>query len=143
MNKDGMIRTVIYSSGSKEWHVDGELVGIQKTSGHTEWYKEGKLHCEDGPAMIYPSGHQEWYREGKLHREAGPAVIRTSGSEDWYVDGKEVEPPKKEKVNTVSVEDIPKVKIEKPVGETIKNKIFKIRDMLSSSFKSHNDNKPK
>jgi len=28
----------------------------------------GKLHREDGPAMIWTDGTKEWYREGKLYR---------------------------------------------------------------------------
>jgi hypothetical protein len=26
---------------------------------------DGKLHCEYGPAIIYPDGHQEWFLNGK------------------------------------------------------------------------------
>ena len=39
------------------------------------WYKKGKLHREDGPAIIWSSGRKDWYKDGKYHREDGPAVI--------------------------------------------------------------------
>lgn len=35
-----------------------------------------KLHSyDDRPAIIYPNGRREWYRHGRLHREEGPAVV--------------------------------------------------------------------
>ncbi len=33
--------------------------------GTQRWFKDGKLHREDGPAIIWPSGYQEWYKDGK------------------------------------------------------------------------------
>lgn len=36
----------------------------------------GKLHREDGPALIYLDGiRQEFYKNGKQHRENGPAIL--------------------------------------------------------------------
>ena len=52
------------------------------------WYQDGKLHREDGPAIIYTGGRQEWYLNGKLHREDGPAYIRTDGAKQWWINGK-------------------------------------------------------
>ena len=49
------------------------------------WRKDGKLHREDGPAVIYTDGAQVWYKDGKRHREGGPAVIDTNGDQVWYV----------------------------------------------------------
>ncbi len=46
--------------------------------------EHGKLHREDGPAVIEPDGTQEWYRHGKLHREDGPAVVGADGYQCWY-----------------------------------------------------------
>lgn len=38
------------------------------------WYKNGKLHREDGPAIIRLSDKTEiWYFEGRRHRIGGPA----------------------------------------------------------------------
>ncbi len=61
---------------------------ITKLSYKTEYYIEGKRHREgDLPAEEYDSGHKEWYRHGKLHRENGPAIIWTTGSKAWYYNG--------------------------------------------------------
>jgi len=35
--------------------------------GSEVWIKNGKLHREDGPAVIWYNGHQFWYKNGKLH----------------------------------------------------------------------------
>ena len=57
-------------------------------NGRQEFYRDGKLHREDGPAVIYADGRQEFYRDGKLHREDGPAVIYANGRQEFYRDGK-------------------------------------------------------
>jgi hypothetical protein len=62
------------------------------TEGRTEdcvlHFEGGELHCEDGPAVVYPNGRQEWYWHGKLHREGGPAVVYPNGTRLWYSYGK-------------------------------------------------------
>jgi len=57
------------------------------TDGSQEWRQNGKLHRENGPAIIYPDGHQEWFLNGKLHREDGPAVIFANGRKEWRING--------------------------------------------------------
>ena len=52
-----------------------------------KWYKDGKLHREDGPAVIWDSGHKEWYQNGVLHREDGPAFEGKNGTQTWYLKG--------------------------------------------------------
>ena len=47
----------------------------------------GKVHRDDGPAMIYPDGSQMWYKNDLRHREDGPAVIRSDGYQAWYRNG--------------------------------------------------------
>jgi hypothetical protein len=59
-------------------------------NGDQEWYLNGKLHREDGPAVIWASGRQVWHLNGKLHREDGPAVIWASGRQAWYLNDKRV-----------------------------------------------------
>ena len=56
-------------------------------NGDIFWTKNGKLHREDGPAVIYPDGTQYWFISGKLHRENGPAVIYPDGRQYWYING--------------------------------------------------------
>ena len=63
--------------------------------GTQNWYQKGKLHREDGPAIIYPDGEERWYQYGKLHRTDGPAVIFPDGEKLWYLNGVIYEPQDK------------------------------------------------
>ena len=56
-------------------------------NGDKRWYLDGKLHCEDGPAIVYAKGHKEYRMNGKLHREDGPAIESATGIKEWYLDG--------------------------------------------------------
>lgn len=40
-----------------------------------EYCIDGKLHREDGPAIVDSNGNEKWYKNGELHRIDGPAVI--------------------------------------------------------------------
>lgn len=53
-----------------------------------KYYRNGKLHRDDGPAVIKPDGTQEWYKEGKLYREDGPFIVYTSDVANWNKEGK-------------------------------------------------------
>jgi hypothetical protein len=55
--------------------------------GVIRYYLNGKLHREDGPAIIWASGTVMFYLKGELHREDGPAVIWASGTVMFYLDG--------------------------------------------------------
>jgi len=52
-----------------------------------EWRLEGRIHREDGPSVVYADGRQEWWAEGKRHREGGPAITSPDGWEEWYQNG--------------------------------------------------------
>ena len=88
------------------------MTEIKKHGSATIYYKEGKVHREDGPAIIYENGTKKWYvndlrhREGspaiewadgdrmwfdhdKLHRVNGPAIERKDGNHSWYLNGVE------------------------------------------------------
>jgi len=39
-----------------------------------------------------PDGTKAWYANGKLHRDDGPAVIRPDNTEEWYMHGKPMAP---------------------------------------------------
>jgi hypothetical protein len=62
--------------------------------GTKRWFdKKGRLHRDDGPAIIYVDGENRWYKNNKLHRDDGPAVEWSLvGVEDWWKDGEEYEP---------------------------------------------------
>ncbi len=49
-------------------------------------YVDDKLHCDDGPAVIYPSGTVIYYKHGNLHREDGPAIMFSHGGVHYYLD---------------------------------------------------------
>lgn len=81
--------------------LDGKIV----TPKGEAIFKAGRLHCEDGPAVIH-AGLKSWYLNGKLqyqefnngsfikykngiiHCDDGPAVVMWWGTEMWYRDGK-------------------------------------------------------
>ena len=61
--------------------------------GIRRWFdEEGKLHREDGPAVIFCGFVKEWYLHGKLHREDGPAVIYADGTVEYWLNGEEDAP---------------------------------------------------
>jgi len=49
---------------------------------------DGKLHREDGPAVIYPDGRKDWYLNDKLHRDNGPAIENLDGRCSYYLKGR-------------------------------------------------------
>jgi len=53
-----------------------------------EYRLYGKLHREDGPAIIWANGDKEWYINDKLHREDGPAIESANGDKKWFLNGK-------------------------------------------------------
>ena len=36
-------------------------------------------------------GIKRWHLNGKLHREDGPAIIETHGEQQWYLNGNQVD----------------------------------------------------
>lgn len=56
-----------------------------QTDGSHRWFKDGKLHRENGPAIVYEDGTHEWWFHGKRHRENGPASTHTNGEQEWWI----------------------------------------------------------
>lgn len=57
------------------------------------WYRlNGQPHCADAPAVSLISGYEAWYINGKLHREDGPAIIWPDGRRECWLDGIDVTP---------------------------------------------------
>lgn len=52
------------------------------------YFLNGKLHNENGPAIIYANGTQYYYLNGKRHNENGPAIIHPDGRQEFWIDGK-------------------------------------------------------
>ena len=63
---------------------------VEYPSGIICYYLNGKLHREDGPAVIWPTGNVEYYLNGKCHREDGPAIINPSGKIFYYINDKDI-----------------------------------------------------
>jgi len=78
----------------KEWHrEDGKLhredgPAMVYENGTKAWFINGQLHRTDGPAIEYADGAKYWYQSGKLHRKDGPACITSLGTEAWWLYGK-------------------------------------------------------
>lgn len=55
---------------------------------------EGRIHADDGPAIIDEDGSFAYYYHGKIHRGDGPAVrlVHKDGSieEQFWFGGKEI-----------------------------------------------------
>jgi len=78
--------------GWKAHFLDGKMhkedgPAIVYDDGREEWYFNNKKHREDGPAVIHVNGREEWFRDGKCHREGGPAITKPNGFEMWYING--------------------------------------------------------
>lgn len=55
--------------------------------GSEHWFKNGKLHREDGPAVIHPCGSNSWWLNGVYHRDGGPAIVNANGRKEWWTHG--------------------------------------------------------
>lgn len=60
---------------------------IKQNGSKTEYWEDGKLHRDDGPAVINTNGLSFWYKHGKIHRDGGPAVDWGDGDQTWYKNG--------------------------------------------------------
>lgn len=80
-------------SFTKKHRVSSDRHGGVLENGPTgkirRWYDdEGRLHREDGPAVLYENGTQIWWHHGKVHRADDlPAVLRVEGTQEWYYQG--------------------------------------------------------
>lgn len=52
----------------RKWHErpDNFTGSIENESGDVAWYLDGKVHREDGPAVIWENGVKSWYLDN-LH----------------------------------------------------------------------------
>ena len=51
------------------------------------FFLNGRIHREDGPAIVWTSGSRAWYKKGLKHRLDGPAVDSSSGRKIWFYEG--------------------------------------------------------
>jgi hypothetical protein len=85
IKEDGTQETRLNGNG-KLHREDGPA--IVRTDGYRAWYLNGFLHREDGPAIEDSDGTKQWFLNGRLHREDGPAVKMSDGYEAWYLNGR-------------------------------------------------------
>ena len=55
--------------------------------GNKRWYVDGKIHREDGPAIILHTGTEIWCFDGEYHRLDGPAYIWVNSTPEWWFNG--------------------------------------------------------
>ena len=67
--------------------VEDGLIRTVGEDGTVMYQLDGKLHREDGPAVIYLNGSKHWWLNGKQHRIGGPAVFNADGYKAWIVNG--------------------------------------------------------
>lgn len=91
---DGTPPTVVDKDGNKFWsNAAGKLhredgPAVIFSNGHQAWWRDGNLHRTDGPAIIFNDGEKHWLVNGKYHRTDGPAKISKKGKETWYLNDK-------------------------------------------------------
>jgi hypothetical protein len=76
------LRAWLESKGCLLDSSEGPAFAMRNTDGSIQeaHYRAGKLHRENGPAIVRQAAAdwsvEEYYRDGKRHREDGPAVIK-------------------------------------------------------------------
>ena len=85
-----------YGNNDKEWWFNGKLhrengpAILRKDHRWAEWWVNGLLHRLDGPAV---EKHDEdssvftWYINGEIHREDGPAIVTISRKSTYKNEG--------------------------------------------------------
>ena len=58
--------------------------------GDKYWYLGGKVHREDGPAVVKADGTKIWCLYDELHNEHGPAYEKLNGYKEWWLNGRYV-----------------------------------------------------
>ena len=83
----------VFQGGAMEWRTDeGKLhredgPALVRADGREQWWLHGRIHRIGGPAATDPFGTTIWCIEGKLHREDGPAVAHLDGRLQWWENG--------------------------------------------------------
>ncbi|MFT7880861.1 MAG: hypothetical protein ABXS91_10765 [Sulfurimonas sp.] len=82
-----------YANGTRRWRLNGRLhredgPAVIRPDGTREWWLDGRRHRKDGPAVEYSDDHGAWYLNDKLHREDGPAIETPQGDRMWWLNGR-------------------------------------------------------
>jgi len=57
------------------------------TEQQLEWFNTRNIKLKLLETYKNINGDQLWYKNGKMHRDNGPAVIRVNGDKYWYKNG--------------------------------------------------------
>ena len=70
--------------------MDNKSIRNVDEDGNKYWCLNGKLHREDGPAIIRINGIKEYFIHNKRHRLDDPAWISSVSSfrNEWFINGK-------------------------------------------------------
>ena len=79
--EDYKIDKIIDSDGNEVIRCIFKEVCMYKHPTTDEYHRIG------GPALKWTDGEESWYKHGRLHRENGPAVVRHNRI-DYYIEGK-------------------------------------------------------
>ena len=81
--------TLICTDDDGNLHSYDDKPACRHGDGSEHWYKHGKLHRDNGPAIINPRRGEIWYQNGEMHRDDGPAIDYSQrGVRMWYHHGK-------------------------------------------------------
>jgi hypothetical protein len=74
----------------KEIHKGGDKPAyVVYSTGETQYWYDGKLHRQNGPAIIRHDGqHLEFFHNGLQHNENGYAIICKNGVKYYFVNNK-------------------------------------------------------
>ena len=72
-----------------EQNIPKDFTGICRVDAYKRicYYKNGKLHREDGAAIIYDDGTKYWMLNGLQHRESGSAYEDFKYHKKWWYKG--------------------------------------------------------
>lgn len=80
-----LVRTVrgLYCESERRKIVSLNTVRSENDMGTVYYRLKGRLHREEGPAVVYSTGGDCYYRHGSLHREEGPALSDWMSSQHY------------------------------------------------------------
>jgi len=50
--------------------------------------KDGRLHKNNGPALVNDNGVGTWYQHGQFHRYYGPVEVWSTTKDVWFIHGR-------------------------------------------------------
>ena len=81
-----------YPDGCVAYYKNGRLhrddgPAVVWANGREAYWKNGLLHRDDGPAVVWADGRVEYWKNNRLHRDGGPAIVWADGSVEYWKNG--------------------------------------------------------